>query len=266
MARTRYDNCVTRIEANAQARTGRTFPAGVIDRALTLGIAWFESLHPTAWPWQIVNVEIDAATESLEIVKSDGTAGTLWGTNPTPRINGIQSVLTQVGASTGRWRALQGKEWKDMVMSASFYRSVDGGTSDPQKNQTIWSEKHNHSGVAASVGTITLETYPYTYGGTNAQKLYCNITYIRDTPTVAVGTNADDAFLWSEIAWDYVPSYLAEAMLAHQINNFEAFESAMYLARLSAKAALIQAQVPSSRIELPPPFILRQAHTSEAGG
>ena len=250
MARTRYDACVAQIKADLRQDRGREVSDTRIGQMLTVAVNWFMDTNPNRWPWSLVQAQSIAANETLSIQTDEAALGATFSIEPA--LNGIYSVRTQVGGTTGDWKDLIHQPWITAIRSPWYNR--DATTT---LNQQYWSIKV--TATAGKTPAYTLETFPYSYA-TNI--LYYQIDYRRKTPVVAAGENADDAFMWDDQAWDYAVLYLAEALLAHEIGNRDLVAEAWGFARELTRNILRGSGVEEHRIKLPPPFIMREAETT----
>lgn len=250
----RYDKSVDQIKADLVETRGRTLSTTRIDQMLTVASDYFLGRHPDGWSFVTVQATSAAATESLSIQTDAGALGSTF--TAEPRISGLWIVKTQAGASTGSWKPLTYKPWMSMSNHPDYNRTTTavGGV-----NQKWWSIKNVGTATADKFNTITLETFPNKYTGTtDVTKLFYQVDWFRKTPTIIAGTSADDAFIWDEVAWDYIIIYLAEAMVAHELGLLDKRDGAWFLARTLLYGALTGAGVDPRKIHLPPPWLARK--------
>ena len=255
MARARYDKVVAQIQADLRQERGRGLDSTRLDSAITDAADWFLSTHPDGWRFAQVHVESGALTESVSIRGEDGAADTPF--TALPRLSGLWIVKTQIGGTSGDWKPLKHRPWQTISQMAVYNRTA---STTELLNQTYWSFKIAGTITATKFAVWTLETFPYSYAGSDAQKPYYQIDYRRQTPTFAAGTNADDAFIWEDDSWDRIITYMAESFIAHELNDIipGVFDRAWGMARELASRALRDDGVSNRRIHLPPPFLTRR--------
>lgn len=194
-----------------------------------------------------------SVTVAYTIDDTDAANILTFATLPEPKLSALWIVKTQVGASSGSWKPLPYVPWRTMSNRTGYNRTAATIT-----NQKLWSIKNVGSSVADKFNAITLETFPYSYvAATDAAALYYQLDYFRKTPTITAGASADDAFIWDEVAWDYIIIYVAEAMVAHELGILDKRDGAWFLARTLAQSALRTSGVIARRIHLPPPWLAR---------
>ena len=258
MARLRYDKCVAQIKADLRQTQGRDLDATRLDQMLTVAANWFMSINPNGWPWMLVQSETtDADPSTINESLSVRTNAGVWDATHfpvPPRLpGGILQVRTRNGnAAAAKWRTLKPLSWNRLINMSDVYNRTAGTT----QNQIYWALKYVGDDTATKFTTITIETYPYSYATAD---LFYRLDYYRQTPPIAAGANADDAFIWLDDVYDYIVLYFAEALMAHELGDVVTgvFERAWGLARELAHKALVSAGVSERRIKLPPPWIVR---------
>jgi len=251
MANTRYTRMVNQIKADLRQERGRTIDTTRLDNMLTAASNWFLSINPDGWPFTLMSVETTAETlqtHTISVRDGDGTLGELF--DIMPRVSGAWDVRTRVDTNLP-WRPLKYRSWRQMSNMPSFTR-----VASTTNNQIYWSLRIQGT-KATKYSTVTLETFPYSYAtGT----LHVQIDCARETPRIAAGDDADDALIWDNDNWDWIVTYFAEALLAHELNDIlpGAFDRAWGLARELAFRALVDWGVSERRIKLPPPWLTRR--------
>lgn len=262
MANTRYTNIITQFDSDLRIGRGRDITTAQKDSFLTIAQDYVYGRNPDGWPFVRVQFTSSASrTESLPIRADTGSADAEW-EGPLPIFNtSVWIVKTQVGGTTGDWVSLDYEPWSSISRTKSRYNR----TATTTLNQETFSLKANQTVTATKRPTSTLETYPYSYASLlDAQKLYYQVDYWRQTPTIVSGADADDSLL-HDAEMDLIILYIAESMAAHQINDSEAMERAWFLARTFLDGALRRANVPAHRIILPPPWIKRDPTVNTEG-
>lgn len=242
MANTRYSAMTALINADLRQEQGRTITTARMDAALSVALDWFYSLHPSHWPWLWVFTQTatSGVNESLSIQTDTGALGTMF-TGMAPRMSSRWIVKSGVGTTSvapTSWRPLKHKPWQTISQMSKWFNR----TATTTNNQTYWSLKIDSTATATKRSVITLESFPYSYA---TGILWYQIDYPRITPTIASGSNADDALIHDETVYDCIVAYFAEALIAHELNDVipGAFDRAWGIARELAHRALVNAGV-----------------------
>lgn len=255
----RYTAVVNQIKADLNVTRGSDWNDARADALLTAASNYFLTHNPDGWPFAMDQVTSAAADQSLSVqTDADALGATFTGhREPNYYTPAIWVVKTNLTGASGSWKDLKYRTWTTMSRSPDYNR-----TATSTANQRYWSVKVGGSSTATKRPTVTIETFPYSYA-TNL--LYYQIDYQIETPVIATGTNADDAFIWEDQAWDMsIVGYIAEAMIAHEQNKPDYYNRAWYMGREFLKSTLLSAGVEEHRIHLPPPIYNRDALTATA--
>jgi len=216
----------------------------------------------------------DLQSQSITVMTGGAVASTFkWynasGTAPAPKLNGTMSVKTKTSI-TGDWKPLGYRDWLTMCQMKQFNRTALTAA-NLATNQDLWSIKIARESADAGANTyptVTIELFPYSYTSAN---WYVMIDYTRESPTVAAGSNADDAFIWAlnssatstNLNFESAMMYFAEMLAFYQIGNQDKMQTAWSMAQLFGEHILKSAGVPANRIHIGPPFVLRPVKVSD---
>ncbi len=285
MANTRYTALVTQFKLDIGDTYGRSITTAIMDAYFTKALDWVLGLHPDKWPFTLVSLILgngadatltaaDLQTQSITVL-SGGSVASTWkwynasGTAPVPRLNGTMSVKTKTSI-TGDWKPLGYRDWLTICQMKQFNRTALT-TANRDTNQEFWSIKMARDAAdteANNYPTVTIELFPYSYSAAN---WYVSVDYVRESPTVASGSNADDAFIWAlnsaatstNLNFESALLYFAEMLAFYQIGNQDRMQTAWSMAQMFGEHILKSAGVPANRIHIGPPFVLRPIKISD---
>jgi hypothetical protein len=196
MATTR-DNAVRTFVGGIFGMTDVTQTAGTTEiptnwqQFLNMNALYLSSLHPDGWSWQKEIIVKTAQKESVDITALDSAS-------IFPRTYGITSVqMRRTATATVAWHVLTFVPWEEMVQKPEFNRTAAAALTG--ENQRFYTIKFDTT--APTTAAVSLESYKYSYAHSatptlDFDNLDYQITYIKSLPTITVGGNTDDGYLW----------------------------------------------------------------------